>query len=148
MIVQTANFGELDIQEDQLFYFNEGIPGFRQVKRYALIEVDESPFMYLQSADNGDISFIVVSPFEFFESYEFTLPADFKEHLGLDSEQQVKIVSIISIRDELASATVNLGAPVVLNTHSMKGEQFILPDGKYSIHQPLFGDILTSKGGR
>jgi flagellar assembly factor FliW len=148
MLVQTSRFGEMDIKEEELFHFEQGIPGFRYVQRFAVIEVGESPFLYLQSADHGDISFIVVSPFDFLESYEFTLPVDIKESLGLDNEQHVKIVNIISVRNELASATVNLGAPIILNTQLKKGAQYILPDGKYSIHHPLFIGEVSTEGGR
>lgn len=148
MLVQTSRFGELEVKEDELFHFEQGIPGFREVQRYAIIEVEDSPFMYLQSVDQGDVSFIVVSPFDFLESYEFTLPVDIQEDLGLENEQHVKIVNIISVRNELASATINLGAPIILNTYRKQGVQYILPDGKYSIHHPLFAGDVSAEGGR
>jgi flagellar assembly factor FliW len=148
VLVQTSRFGELDIAEDEVFHFEEGIPGFRHVQKYAIIEVEESPFMYLQSADHGDVSFIVVSPFDFLKSYEFTLPEELIESLNIKNEQQVKIVSILSVRNDLASATINLGAPIILNTRLRLGAQYILPDGKYSIHHPLFAGKVPVEGGK
>ncbi|GBG07194.1 flagellar assembly protein FliW [Paenibacillus agaridevorans] len=148
MLLQTSRFGALEIQRNDVYDFQQGIPGFKDLHKYMLIEIDDSPFKYLQSVDNGELSFIVVSPFEFFENYEFILPQEVQTILDIEDEKQVRILNIISIREELASATINLAAPIVMNTERMKGMQYILPDGSYSIHQPLFNAIEVVKGGQ
>lgn len=146
MLLQTSRFGNIEIDENELFLFEYGIPGFKEENKFALIEIEDSPFIYLQSADNGEVSFITVSPFDFFPDYEFKIPDQIRDEMKLEDPEQVRIVNIITIREKLASATVNLCAPIILNTHLRKGLQHILSEGKYSIHQPLFGELESSKG--
>lgn len=148
MQLETTRFGVINYTEDDLYYFENGIPGFKDEKSYLLITVEESPFMYLQSVTTEAMSFIVASPFDFFKQYEFTLPANILEELKLADETDVKIVNIVNIKDELTSATINLGAPIVLNTKDRLAMQYILADGRYAIHQPLFGELVTKKGGQ
>ncbi|RJE85633.1 flagellar assembly protein FliW [Paenibacillus sp. 1011MAR3C5] len=148
MELQTTRFGVINYSEDDLYYFENGIPGFKDEKSYLLITVEESPFMYLQSTTTEAMSFIVASPFDFFRQYEFTLSANIQEELKLADETDVKIVNIVNVRDELSSATINLGAPIVLNTRERLAMQYILADGQYAIHQPLFGELVMKKGGQ
>lgn len=147
MILQTSRFGEIIINEAEAFHFENGLPGFKDEHRFLFVTVEDSPFMYLQSLHDGQLSFIVVSPFDFFESYEFTITDQVQQELGIQSEEQVRIVNIINVHGELAKATINLGAPIVLNTAARKGMQYILPNGQYSIHQPLFGKLIEMERG-
>lgn len=148
MKLETTRFGVIHYSEDDLYYFENGIPGFKDEKSYLLITVEESPFMYLQSVTTEAMSFIVASPFDFFKQYEFTLPANILEELKLADETDVKIVNIVNVKDELSSATINLGAPIVLNTKDRLAMQYILADGRYAIHQPLFEELVMKKGGQ
>ncbi|WP_165861437.1 flagellar assembly protein FliW [Paenibacillus paeoniae] len=148
MQLQTTRFGVIDYSEEDIYYFEQGIPGFKEEQSYLLITVEESPFMCLQSTTIENISFIVTSPFDFFKQYEFTLPQNIQEELKLTNETDVKIVNIVNIRDVLSAATINLGAPIVLNTRERLAVQYILPDGQYAIHQPLFNDLVAKKGGQ
>lgn len=148
MLVQTTRFGEIEVLEEEVFYFKQGIPGFKDVQRFVLIEIEDSPFQYMQSIDLGEVAFIVASPFDFFDNYDFTLSADVQNALGLENKEHVKVINIISIRTDLASATINLGAPIILNTQDRLGIQYILTDGEYSIHQPLFASEAMPKGGK
>lgn len=148
MILQTSRFGEIKIKDDEVFHFENGLPGFKAENKFFLVTVENSPFMYLQSLNDSQLSFIVVSPFDFFESYELTLTDQVQQELGIEKEEQVRIVNIINVRGELAKATINLGAPIVLNTTNHKGMQYILPNGQYSIQQPLFGKLIDVERGR
>lgn len=142
MIIKTTRFGEYEYQMEDVLTFPNGIPGFKDRSKYVLVADEESPFMYLQAVDDGELSFIMVSPFDFFPEYEFELDENVKSELGIQSESDLRILNIINVRDELASATINLAAPVVINVRVKQGLQYILADGDYSIRQPLFSPIL------
>ena len=146
MKINTSRFGELEYHESDVLLFDQGIPGFRQENRFLLLPQEDSPFMYLQSIKTGDLSFIVVSPFDFFKEYEFELPSHIQEELSLDDKKEIIIITIVSIRKELELATVNLVAPIIVNKTDRRGCQYILPDSHYSIQQPLFGEIVKSGG--
>ncbi len=138
MILATKRLGDYEYNSEDSITFAKGIPGFNQCQNFILIEVDDSPFMYLQSTSDGDVSFVVASPFDFFPEYEFDLNESIKKDLLIRTEADLKVVNMISVRGNLQSATINLAAPIIINAREGLGEQYILDNGKYSIQHPLF----------
>lgn len=144
MIIETTRFGEIECQDEEVLTFINGIPGFKEQRKYTLVMIEESPFMYLQSLDEGSLAFIVVSPFDFFPKYEFELPEHIKAEADIHELENVQIVNIVSIQEELSKATINLAAPIIINLANKTGLQYILPIETYSIHQPLFSTSLAA----
>lgn len=139
MKLETSRFGEIDLDEDRIYHFEHGIPGFEPFKRFMLIEVAEhAPFAYLQSLDDGKLAFIVTNPFEFVGNYEFDLPESVTNELQLASEEEVDVRVIVSIHGELEQATANLIAPIVLNAKKRLGKQIILTAAPYTTRHRLF----------
>ena len=51
MRIQTAVFGELEICQDRIIFFKEGLPGFEELKRFVLIILEQTrPFLWLQAS--------------------------------------------------------------------------------------------------
>ena len=139
MIIQTSRFGELKIEEQVIVRFEQGIPGFESMRRFALIEVpDHEPFSYLQSIDDGEVSFIVTDPFEFFADFECELPDPVVEGLKIVSAEQVLVRVIVSVIGELESATANLVAPIIINRTEQSGRQVVLAKTSYTTRHALF----------
>jgi len=145
MKIETTRFGELEIDERDIYTFPEGIPGFEQDKRFILIGLEGlDGFACLQCVDRGDLGFIIVDPFVFFPDYEFNLPDAEAKQLGVEKPGDLSVWTIVTIRDRLESATVNLVAPVVLNVRTRFGKQVILVDPNLGTRHPLF---RMAKGG-
>lgn len=142
----TKRFGEIDIMDNEVFEFSHGIPGFKDSKKFMIVTVDDSPFYYMQSLEDGSLAFIIISPFDFFQDYEFDIAEQTVAELGLESQEQVRIYNIVSVRDVLANATVNLAAPIIINERTKQGIQYILSDNTYSIHQRLFAKAAITGG--
>ncbi|MEX1028741.1 MAG: flagellar assembly protein FliW [Paenibacillaceae bacterium] len=138
MVLETAVFGKIEIEQDKILQFPQGIPGFVDSHQFIIIPIaDDVPFSYLQGVDNEKLSFLVVEPFLFFPSYEFTLNDIVKEELEIDSEDQVLVLTLISVQDDLATATTNLLAPLVINAKTATGRQIILHDTEYTTKHRL-----------
>ena len=71
MQLKTVNFGEIEINEEDVIIFPEGIPGFEDSKKYVLIgnESNEAVFFWLQSVDAPDLCFVVTDPFMVYDGY-------------------------------------------------------------------------------
>ena len=95
--------------------FPQGIPGFPEYKKYTMISLEDSPFYFLQSVDEGSLSFVLASPFEFFPDYEFELKTDVLHELGNPEPEQIGVLNIVTIKDGIEGATANLAA-----THRME----------------------------
>ncbi len=133
---------------EKIIRFDRGIPGFLEEKEFTYLEAGEdTPFGYLQSQNNEQLSFIVVSPFIFYPEYEFILSDEVKERLNITPSVDIVILSIVTIREEVVNATMNLVAPIVVNLNNLKAEQVILEGTKYSIRHQLFSKELEKVGG-
>jgi flagellar assembly factor FliW len=132
MRVSTANFGELDIETEDIFTFPQGIPGFEDLRRFVIIQPDpQMPFSYLQSVEQGELSIIMTNPFLFYPDYELQLSDQTQEELGIEQEKDVLVWSTVSIKDQIKDATTNLLAPIIVNVKKKCGKQVILHGTDY-----------------
>ena len=145
MIVQTAYFGELEIDESQIIHFEHGIPGFEEEKQFILQSIEEdSGFQVLQSVQTPELSFVVLNPYSVVIGYSFDLEESTVHALQLQEEKDVSVLAIVTLKETLAQSTVNLKAPIIVNTKNNLAKQVILNDDAYAIRHPLF---LESKKG-
>lgn len=145
MIVNTTHFGPLDLTDRTVVTFSSGIPGFKEYKSYTVVEVEDSPFLYLQSVELGELVFVAVSPFDFFPDYEFDLTDAVIHELEIKEQSDVIVYNIVTVRGALEEATINLAAPIIINKRTLQAVQFILQDNRYNIRQRLFPGDTNEK---
>ncbi len=124
LILQTRQFGEIEIDDDSIYNFPNGILGFEEIKKYVLISEEETaPFKWLISIDEPSIGFPLLSP--------FYLDLEYNIGKNIDLEKYV-LFAIITLNDENGNISANLKAPLVFDIENMTAEQIILPFEKYS----------------
>jgi flagellar assembly factor FliW len=147
LTVKTIQFGVIDVPEDKILHFEEGIPGFPRIRKFARLETDDlKPFSYLQSLEDPPISLLVVNPFLFCPSYAIELGESDAGNLQADRPEDVSVFVVATIPESAAGATVNLMAPVLINEKKRRGRQVILLDSSYSVRHPLFQDFGSNEG--
>ena len=92
----------------------------------------------LQSIEDKDIGIIVVSPFSWIKDYEFNIDKETEERLNINSPEDVLVLNTVTLGSKLKNITINLRAPLIINTKNKSGEQLILSEEKYAIKHPLF----------
>lgn len=138
MLVKTKRFGVLEIQEDQILTFPEGLPGFPEQRRFVLLDLQQgSPLKFLQSVDDPDLSFLVAEPLTFFPEYRVLVRPEDLAPIALDAPERGIVVTIVSVPSDFKEATVNLKAPVVINPERSLARQ-VISEGDYGIRTPLF----------
>ena len=142
MMIHSVNFGDLEIPEDRIIAFKEGLPGFPQLRRFTILESEElKPFQYLQALDDPPIALLIINPFLVDGSYHFDLsPADMEE-IQTASPENVVVYAVATLPEEAEKATLNLMAPILINETNSVGKQVILHDSGYSVRHPLFGAL-------
>ncbi len=138
MVIQTTIWGELEVSDDQTVHFAKGIPGFEQETDFVLIEVKESPFNYLQSMKQSELSFVITDPFVFHTNYEFDLPEHEAEELSITDE--VHVQCIVTLHELIEQSTINLLAPLVFNPQNKQGKQVVLHHSSYQTRHRLWYD--------
>lgn len=139
MIINTNRFGQIDIDNNQMIVFKSPILGFGDLKNYILLQSEDkkSPFEFLQSAENEDLSFIVTDPFVFFPDYEFQLEPYWVEMLAVTDESDIMVLVIVTVRSS-DDISCNLKAPIVINKSRNSAAQIVLDHRDYVTQQPLF----------
>ncbi|MEN6567225.1 MAG: flagellar assembly protein FliW [Veillonellales bacterium] len=152
MLIHSTRFGDIDVPAEQILQFPHGIPGFPAEKVFAyLVRDKKSPFSFLQSASDPNLTFLLAEPFTFFNDYEFALDDGIAQEMGLSEKNPPQIFTMATLQGKLEDMTVNLLAPLVVNTKERTGRQIILDRSQYSTRQKLFPNGLpqqTAKGGK
>jgi flagellar assembly factor FliW len=148
MLIHTVNFGTLEVPEDKVITFGEGLPGFPQIHRFAILEIDElKPFQYLQALDDPPISLFIINPFLIDPTYEFRLTDSDMEDVHSKNSAELAVYAVATIPDNPSEATINMMAPIVINDNDRCGKQVILHESKYSVQHSLFGKDSGCKTG-
>lgn len=145
MRVNTRNFGEIEFDEAKQINFSEGIPGFRELTKYIIIEEDDSPFMYLQSTEDGDIRFVMMNPYEIKKDYEIDIKEQYIEMLGGGDASKFVVYVIATVPEDFKGATINLIAPIIIQKETRLGMQVILEGTNYNTRHKIM-DLLQEGG--
>lgn len=141
MKIQTIRFGEIEFPDEVLLRFPEGILGFPNDQHYVLLEhdVEESPFKWLQSAESPELAFIVLDPLLIASNYPVMLDVDTARMIGAKDVSQCAYMSIVNVpASDPCRMSVNLKAPLVVNSQNRTGRQVILGTQTFSINEPVF----------
>lgn len=139
MLIKTKYHNEIEINKADIIHFEKGIPGFSEKKEYINIPLSEDQaFLVMQSISTEYLAFLIVNPFQFFPEYDFQLEDLVVEELGLQSEKEIQVFSILTAEDPFENTTANLQAPIIINTTNQKAKQVILNDGQYKTKHPIF----------
>ena len=152
MQIDTVRFGLVDVDEKRLILFDNGIPGLEEYRKYALLQFEESyPIIWLQSVDDGGICLPVLDTFAVLTGYVFDIDDEDVKELGLGGPEELHVVSVLVIPDDIQRMTVNLAAPIIINTATGKARQIMLSGGDYNVRAPIFPEIcklvMREEGG-
>ncbi|MCH4199092.1 MAG: flagellar assembly protein FliW [Clostridium tyrobutyricum] len=139
MELKTKFHGMINYDKKDVITFKKGIPGFENLKKFILVPAEEnSLFGILQSTEDTDIGIVVASPFNVCENYEFDIDDDKISELNIKDNKDILIVNTVTLNSNIENITINLKAPIVINTKYNIGEQLILDNADYPIKYPLF----------
>jgi flagellar assembly factor FliW len=135
MLLKTRCFGEVQIKKEEIIRFTEPILGLGKYNQYILIENRSVfPTFWLQSVDNLELAFPVVSPFFVDENYSIRLNACDFEDIKLKKFNDVIILTLLVVPQDISSIRTNLRAPIIYNSTEKLAKQVVLQEEKYPIH--------------
>jgi flagellar assembly factor FliW len=112
--------------------------GFPDDLRFALVDLDGSgQLCSLTSLDHEELRFLVATPGPFFPDYAPSIDDATVADLAITSAADVMVLVVVNPGESLHTTTVNLKAPVVLNTANRRACQVIVDDLDLSISAPL-----------
>lgn len=142
-MLSSRHFGPVEYQDDAVFEFPGGLPGFEQERRFLAIEHAASrPIVFLQSLNRPELCFITLPALAVKSDYELAVSIEDLRALGLNESGQPKIgaevlcLVIISVAEDKLP-TANLLAPILVNLKTRRGLQAIQEGSSYSHQYPL-----------
>lgn len=136
MLVETSRFGGVEIDGDRVITFADGILGFPQHRRFALLQTGTDPvFFWLQSVDDPSLAFVVCDPLAFVPDYSVPVRREDVEELRLRDLSDSQVLVIVNKTD--GHLTANLQGPLVVGAHSLIGRQMVLSDKRFGTRHRL-----------
>lgn len=147
MKANTRLFGEIDIADDKIISLEDGMIGLPEYRNFALIfdeekEKDKSSVMWFQSMDDPHTAFPVMQPNLVRPDYNPMVNDEMLRPLGGMTEDNTYVLVTLTAAPDPKETSVNLKAPIVINTDTRKGAQIIVEDDypvKYKIYDVVKG---------
>lgn len=151
MKINTKIFGEIEISEEKIITFQDGIIGFPDLKRFALLHDEErgdrAGIRFLQSVDEPGFAMPVMSPLDVKPDYDPEVEDELLAGAGRISPENLLVLVTVSIPKDLTRMSVNLQGPFIINTDERRGCQLILDNGSYPVKFPIYDILQAGKAG-
>lgn len=156
MQVESSRFGTVEVPDDEVVSFPDGLPGFAGAHRMVLLGAGQMPgaeavtdghsLFWLHDADDPDLAFLTIVPWSAYPDYDIEIDPTEVDDADPDD---LCILAIVAVRREndAVRLTSNLLAPIVIDTARRVGRQVILHDADWPVHAPLAEAGQISEAG-
>ena len=140
MKVNTSRFGTLDIADNEIIQFPDGLYGFEKETEFTFLPFNpnvESPMEWMQSLKSSHLAFVITDPYLYLQDYKIKLSEDDKKRVNLKSEEPFLTRTIVTIPENYLEMTTNLIAPLIINKDKGVAKQFVLTSMDYDTRHYL-----------
>lgn len=145
MEVKTKANGIVNVEEKQLVTFPEGLLGFEKYKKFALIDSEYEPFIWLQSLEESSLAFLMIDPFLISSEYVADIDDAALKSIQVESPEDIVIMTLVTIPKDGSGITANFLGPIVINKKNKLCLQVILNDNRWTTKFNIV-EALKKKG--
>lgn len=151
MKINTRIFGEIEISDEKIITFENGIIGFPDMKHFTLLHDEEkgsnAGLRFLQSIEEPNFAMPVMDPLSVKEDYDPEVDDELLKSVGNLTEENILVLVTATIPSDLTKMSVNLQGPIIINVSEMKACQIILDTETYPVKFPIYDIVQAKKGG-
>lgn len=148
MKANTRIFGEIEIQDDKIIRFDNGIIGFPDLKEFTLIfdseKEDKTSISWLQSLNEPELAFPVMDPLTVYPDYNPSIEDELLKPLGELTPDNLFVLVTVTVPTDIQEIAVNLKAPIVINTDTKKANKLIV-DNDLPVRYKIYDIIQSGK---
>lgn len=134
MKLETTRFGAIDLDPGQIITFTQPIIGFQDRRRFILIPGPEgSLVMWLQSAEAGDLAFLLMNPRVVIADYAINIGEAELAELAAESVADLDVYTLVVVPQDRSLVRTNLKAPILINPRQRLAKQTILERSDYPV---------------
>ncbi|MEO8906214.1 MAG: flagellar assembly protein FliW [Polyangiaceae bacterium] len=149
MQINSQRFGVVDIEDDAVLNFPAGIIGFPREQAFALIPHQGSDYLaWLQSVTSPALAFPVVSAHFYGDIYPDVSVVDAARANGIAGGSDDFAILAVLCAPMGQPATVNLMAPIIVNSTTRTGGQIILEGSRFSTREVFVAPPATRNAER
>ena len=149
MKVKTTRFGELEVNPNDIITFSEGLLGFENLKKFAIIydsdREERSKISWLQSMEEPALALPIIHPSELIDDYGPIVEDELMKNIGDPADADILMFVTLSIPSDLTKMTANLKAPIIINTEGRKAIQVIVENEEYKVKFNAYEAIQKMK---
>lgn len=151
MRIVTKIFGEIEVEDEKIITFENGIIGFPELKRFALLHDEEkgtnAGIRFLQSLDEPGFAMPVMDPLLVKPDYDPEVNDELLLAAGNINADNILVLVTVTIPGDLTQMSVNLQGPFVINVDEHKACQVIVESGGYPVKFPVYEILQAGKAG-
>lgn len=151
MKINTRIFGEIEIADEKIITFENGIIGFPEMKRFTLLHDEEkgtdAGIRFLQSIDEPAFAMPVMDPLIVKPDYDPEVEDELLLSVGNLNQDNILVLVTATIPSDLTKMSVNLQGPIVINVDEHKACQIIVDGSLYPVKFPVYDILQAGKVG-
>ena len=137
MKVLTKFFGEVELDEKTVLEFPNGIIGFEDFKKYAILydeqNEEEKRISWLQSLEEPKLALPVIDPLAIMSEYTPMIEDELLKPLGDPADEDLLVLLAMTVPSDMTKVTANMKAPFIINAATCKGAQIIVDNADYPV---------------
>lgn len=150
MKLNTKIFGEVEIADDKIITFENGIIGFPDLKHFTLLHDEEkgtgAGIRFLQSIEEPAFAMPVMDPLLVKPDYDPQVDDELLASAGHLTTENILVLVTVTVPSDLTKMCVNLQGPFVINVEERKACQIIVEGGQYPVKFPIYDILQAGKG--
>lgn len=151
MKINTKIFGEVEVSDDKIITFENGIIGFPDLKHFTLLHDEEKGtnvgIRFLQSIEEPAFAMPVMDPLLVKEDYDPEVNDELLASAGNLTPENILVLVTVTVPCDLTAMSVNLQGPIVINVEEHKACQIIVEGGAYPVKFPIYDILQARKAG-
>lgn len=151
MEINTRVFGQINIEDDKIISFVNGLVGFPELKDFALIfdpeKSDNKGIQWLQSVQEPNFAMPVIDPLSIIPDYNPQVEDEWLKPIGEFTPDSLLVLVTVSVPADLTKMTVNLKGPIVINAETRKACQVIAEGDGCDVKFPIYEILKSRKAG-
>lgn len=147
MLIKTKHFGEIELNEDKIIYFEKGVFGFEDYTKYTLLYDNDGAgqpeISWLQSLEEPSLAIPVINPFVVKKDYNPEVDDELLQPLGNVTEENVVVLISVTVPVDVEKISANLKAPFIINSDTRKGAQIIVENPDYAVKYYFYENFIA-----
>lgn len=129
----TRDFGEIELNADEIIEFVQPLFGFESYQKFALLHDEEigEGLAWLQSLEDPAVCFVLLDPRGL--NYHPHFPPEVEQQLG-STTYECWVIAVVA--ENFRDTTVNLKSPVLVSLQTRRAMQVIL-EQDYPVRFPI-----------